>query len=65
MLLKNHSVGSTWCLYEGEKKNITRGTLTFADTPQNLSVLLPPYPRVIHSKNYRGYVKPQIIPNAI
>jgi hypothetical protein len=25
----------------------------------------PPYPRVIRSKTYRGYVKPRIIPNAI
>ena len=25
----------------------------------------PPYPWVMRSKNYRGYVKPQIIPNAI
>ena len=25
----------------------------------------PPYPRVIRSKTYRSYVKPQIIPNAI
>jgi hypothetical protein len=24
-----------------------------------------PYPRVIHSKTYRGYMKPRIIPNAI
>jgi hypothetical protein len=24
-----------------------------------------PYPRAIRSKTYRGYVKPQIIPNAI
>jgi hypothetical protein len=26
---------------------------------------VPPYPRVIRSKTYRGYVKPRIIPNAI
>jgi hypothetical protein len=26
---------------------------------------VPPYPRVILSKTYHGYVKPQIIPNAI
>jgi hypothetical protein len=25
----------------------------------------PPYPRVIRSKTYRSYVKPQITPNAI
>jgi len=25
----------------------------------------PPYPRVIRSKTYRGYVKPRIIPNVI
>ena len=25
----------------------------------------PPYPRVIRSKTYRGYVKPRIVPNAI
>jgi hypothetical protein len=25
----------------------------------------PPYPRVIRSKTYRGYVKQRIIPNAI
>jgi hypothetical protein len=25
----------------------------------------PPYPRVIRSKTYRGYMKPRIIPNAI
>jgi hypothetical protein len=25
----------------------------------------PPYPRVIRSKTYRGYVKPRIIPNAM
>jgi hypothetical protein len=27
--------------------------------------VVPPYRRVILSKTYRGYVKPQIIPNAI
>jgi hypothetical protein len=26
---------------------------------------VPPYPRVIRSKTYRGYVKPHIIPNTI
>jgi hypothetical protein len=26
---------------------------------------VPPYPRAIRSKTYRGYVKPRIIPNAI
>jgi hypothetical protein len=26
---------------------------------------VPPYPQVIRSKTYRGYVKPRIIPNAI
>jgi hypothetical protein len=26
---------------------------------------VPPYQRVIRSKTYHGYVKPQIIPNAI
>jgi hypothetical protein len=26
---------------------------------------VPPYSRVIHSKTYRDYVKPRIIPNAI
>jgi len=25
----------------------------------------PPYPRVIRSKTYRGYVEPRILPNAI
>jgi hypothetical protein len=29
------------------------------------STVLPPYSRVMRSKNYRGYMKPQIIPNAI
>jgi hypothetical protein len=28
-------------------------------------IVLPPYPWVIRSMTYRGYVKPQIIPNAI
>jgi hypothetical protein len=27
--------------------------------------VVPPYPRVIRSKTYRGYVKPRVIPNAI
>jgi hypothetical protein len=27
--------------------------------------VVPPYPRVIRSKTYRGYVKPRIIPKAI
>jgi hypothetical protein len=27
--------------------------------------VVPPYPQVIRSKTYRGYVKPRIIPNAI
>jgi hypothetical protein len=27
--------------------------------------VVPPYPRVIRSKNYRGYVKPRILPKAI
>jgi hypothetical protein len=29
------------------------------------NTVLPPYPWVIRSKTYRGYVKPRIIPNAI
>jgi hypothetical protein len=27
--------------------------------------VVPPYPRIIRSKTYRSYMKPQIIPNAI
>jgi hypothetical protein len=30
-----------------------------------IHTVLSPYPRVIRSKTYCGYVKPQIIPNAI
>jgi hypothetical protein len=30
-----------------------------------VSTGVPPYPRVIRSKTYRGYVKPRIVPNAI
>jgi hypothetical protein len=30
-----------------------------------LYTVVPPYPRVIRSETYRGYVKPQVIPNAI
>jgi hypothetical protein len=32
---------------------------------QKLNTGVSPYPRVIHSKTYRGYMKLQIIPNAI
>jgi hypothetical protein len=31
----------------------------------NVSTGVPPYPRVIRSKTYRGYMKPWVIPNAI
>jgi hypothetical protein len=30
-----------------------------------VNTVVPPYPRVILPKTYRGYVKPWIIPNAI
>jgi hypothetical protein len=41
----------------------TKKSQTHGVTSQNTAV--PPYPRVIRSKTYRGYVKPRIILNAI
>jgi hypothetical protein len=33
--------------------------------PNNHEIQVCPHMRVIRSKNYRGYVKPRIVPNAI
>jgi hypothetical protein len=39
--------------------------LAFQGFHTELCTVVPPHPRIIRSKTYRGYVKPRIISNAI
>jgi hypothetical protein len=43
----------------GAATNFETSAVTF------ISAVMPPYPQVIQSKTYSGYMKPRIIPNAI
>jgi hypothetical protein len=50
-------------IYEEEASQLDRYYDTISISLKN--TVVPPYPQVIHSKTYCGYVKPEIIPNAI
>jgi hypothetical protein len=50
------------------RETVELNILMWLSAPENRierTTVVPPYPRVIRSKTYCGYVKPRIIPNAI
>jgi hypothetical protein len=52
---------SLTCIYGIILNSIKEHGVTF----RTINTCVPPYPRVIRSKTYSGYVKTRIIPNAI